>query len=187
MLFGKKLLLWISLGMLFLPSKTENKITILDKEAEINIHLASKDITGSIGGLTTKVFFDPDKLYNSYVHADLKTESVRTGSKIRDIKLMSKKFLYKKKFPTISFRSTKIMEMDHGYIVNGKLTIRDVTKKVSLDIMYSEGIIAGFASINLMDFGIEMTDLRRENKLDVYIKVPVNRHAKQADATDLDN
>ncbi|NAS30636.1 hypothetical protein GTQ40_06610 [Flavobacteriaceae bacterium R38] len=175
MLFGKNLLVCISSGILLLTPVKEQKIKILDDQAIINLHLASKDITGSVGGLITDVYFDPENLHKSFVKAELSTQTISTGNKLRDIKLMSKKFLNKKKYEKITFKSKKIVAVDNGYIINGEINIKGIVKPTAIDAVYSEGVIVAFASINLMDYDIEFSDKRNENKLDIYIKLRVLR------------
>jgi len=182
MLFGKKLLVLIIPGILFFTSVKEQKIKILDEQAIINLHLASKDITGSVGGLKTNVFFDPENLQESFIKAELSTQTISTGNKLRDIKLMSKRFLNKKKYDKIHFKSKNIVAINNGYIINGEMTIKNITKPVAIDAVYSEGVIAAFASINLMDYDIKMSNKRNENKLDIYIKLRVLRDGMVAES-----
>ena len=173
MILGKKLLLFAGVGILSFSSFFNNKLKILESESSIRFHLVSKDITGSIGGLVTTADFDPENLHTSWVKAEVSVESFTTGNKIRDIKFFSKRFLDKKNFKKITFKSTKIVGMDHGYIVIGDLTIKNVTKQIALDLIYSEGIVAGVASINLKDFDMQVSEKRNENKLDVYMDIRV--------------
>ncbi len=173
MILGKKLLLVIGAGLLSFTTTKQYNIKVVEAESTINLHLASKDITGSINGLTTSTNFDPENLHTSWIKAEVSTETFSTGNVIRDLKLLSKKYLNKKKHEKITFKSTKIVEMDHGYIVTGMLTIKEVTKSMSFDLVYSEGIVAGIGSINLMDFKINMSEKRNENKLDIYLNIRV--------------
>ena len=79
--------------------------------------------------------------------------------------MLSADFLEVEKFPTASFRSTKVEEVESGvYRVTGDLTVHGVTKSVILNVVYEGtgkdpwgGERAGFSgstTIDRKDFGL---------------------------------
>src|SRR5262249_6504936 len=63
--------------------------------------------------------------------------SIDTGVADRDTHLRSPDFFDVEKFPELRFRSKRIEQIDDArYRVVGDLTIRDVTREVSLDVQY---------------------------------------------------
>ncbi|MDQ3951219.1 MAG: YceI family protein, partial [Gemmatimonadota bacterium] len=63
------------------------------------------------------------------------TASVSTGDEKRDGHLRSPDFFDVGRYPNITFRSTRVeAKSDEAFRVVGDLTIRDVTRKVTLDV-----------------------------------------------------
>ena len=156
-----------------LPSFWGASFQILDAEARIHLHIPTDDITASIGGLKTDISFDPAHPDHFTMTAEVKVATLATGNAIRDIRYTSRKFLSRKKYPVIHFKSEKIQPVANGYLVTGLLKIKDTEKPMVLDLTYGNGVIQGVSSINLLDFGIPISEIRRENKLDVYLYLPV--------------
>ncbi len=74
---------------------------------------------------------DPER---SYVEVEMDAASIDTGNNDRDNHLRSDDFLNVEKFPTMRFRSTRVDDRGDGtLLVRGDLTVRDVTKTVSLE------------------------------------------------------
>ena len=77
---------------------------------------------------------------------------------------MSPDFLDAAKFPTITFKSTKIKKAGKAFKVTGDLTIRGVTKAVTLDVELSNALTNPWGKqvrgvkvkgkINRQDFGV---------------------------------
>ncbi|TME14612.1 MAG: YceI family protein, partial [Chloroflexi bacterium] len=93
------------------------------------------------------------------------TQTLITNDQRRDAHLKSPDFLNVEQFPTITFRSTRVELAAHDhYKMTGDLTIRNVTRPVTLDVVYSGqakdptgGVHAGFSaqtSINRKDWGL---------------------------------
>ena len=65
----------------------------------------------------------------------LKAASVDTRNNDRDNHLRSADFFDVEKWPDITFESTQIEEVaDNAYVISGHLTIRDVTKPVTIPL-----------------------------------------------------
>ena len=71
----------------------------------------------------------------STAQATIKTASIDTGTPDRDTHLVSGDFLEVEKFPTISFANAKVVsQKGTDFTVTGDLTIKDVTREVTLDV-----------------------------------------------------
>jgi polyisoprenoid-binding protein YceI len=67
----------------------------------------------------------------------VKTQSVDTGVAARDTHLRTAEFLDTAAFPQMTFKSERIIPAGKGiYKVTGKLTIKDVTRTVSIPVKY---------------------------------------------------
>ena len=70
---------------------------------------------------------------NSKVDVTIKTESVDTGVEDRNAHLRSGDFFEVEKYPTISFASTDVERDGDDWTITGDLTIKDVTKPVTIE------------------------------------------------------
>lgn len=66
--------------------------------------------------------------------------SINTDNEERDKHLRSADFFDALKFPKLTFKATKISKAGKGYKLKGELTIRGVTKDLTLDASVSEPI-----------------------------------------------
>ncbi len=96
--------------------------------------------------------------------ATVQVASVTTGSPDRDGHLRSADFFDAETFPTITFATTGVRADGDTYVLDGDLTIRDVTRAVSLPVEF-EGVAtdpfgnqrAGFSAstdVERDDFGL---------------------------------
>jgi polyisoprenoid-binding protein YceI len=100
-------------------------------------HLVVSSVEGRFKEASSKVKLDDADLTKSEVSVDINAASIDTGDAKRDDHLKSPEFFDAKKFPKLSFKSTKIVKAGTGYKLTGNLTIRDVTKAVTLDATLS--------------------------------------------------
>ena len=71
---------------------------------------------------------------DSSVEVSIEAASIDTGVEDRDEHLRSPDFLEAGKYPALTFESTAVRETGSGLEVDGDLTIRDVTKPVTLEV-----------------------------------------------------
>ena len=101
---------------------------------------------------------------DSSVTATIQAGSIDTNNSMRDDHIRSADFLDAANHPTLSFASSSIRHVDGQFVIDGDLTIRGVTKPVSLQVETPEfgpngqgGTKAGFSAtteINRHDFGV---------------------------------
>lgn len=72
----------------------------------------------------------------SSVELSIDTASVNTGADDRDGHLRSPDFLDVEAFPTITFQSTSVAQSGSAFELTGDLTVRGVTKPLTLDLEY---------------------------------------------------
>ncbi|MGB0678302.1 MAG: YceI family protein [Polyangiales bacterium] len=97
-------------------------------------HMMISNVQGTFADVTGEVRLDPKKLKQSSVQATIKVKSINTGDAKRDDHLRGKDFFDAKKFPTMTFRSTQVRKAGRGYAVKGELTIKGITKPVTLKV-----------------------------------------------------
>ena len=128
-------------------------------------HLVISTVTGLFKNYSVDVTTDGDDFSNAEVKVTVDTSSIDTGNDQRDQHLRSDDFFNAEKYPNITFESTGIKKVDEeNFILSGKLTMRDVTKPVDLNVTFG-GVAkdpygntkAGFevqGQVNRKDFGL---------------------------------
>lgn len=97
-------------------------------------HMMVSNVRGEFTKVSGTIKFDSANPANSTVEATIDAKSINTRETQRDVHLKSADFLDVEKFPTLTFRSTKVVPGSGGGKVTGDLTIHGVTHEVTLDV-----------------------------------------------------
>ena len=101
-------------------------------------YLVVATLRGSLGSVKGEMVLDEDNPSRSSVMASIDVASVHTGSRLRDAHLRSSDFFDAKRFPQITFRSSRVEKTDaRNFRVVGDLSIRGITKEVVLETAYN--------------------------------------------------
>jgi polyisoprenoid-binding protein YceI len=128
-------------------------------------HLGMMTVRGLFADVTATGFIDPDHPEASSVDVTIQTASIRTHNPQRDNDLRASNFLEADKYPTMTFKSTKIEAAGQDrFTMTGNLTIKGNTHPVTLSVVkYGEfndpnmGHRIGYSAegkINRKDFGM---------------------------------
>jgi polyisoprenoid-binding protein YceI len=99
-------------------------------------HLITK-VRGRFSDFEGTIAFDAEAPEHSSVTFTVQTSSIDTNSADRDAHLRSDDFFGVERFPTLTFVSTAITKTsDDEFAVEGDLTIRDTTRRVTLPVTY---------------------------------------------------
>ncbi len=98
-------------------------------------HMMISNVKGQFAKVTGALTLDESDLTNSRIEALIEADSITTRDNQRDAHLKSADFFHVEKFPTLSFKSTRVRVVGDGELaVEGELTIRDVTRKVLFSV-----------------------------------------------------
>ncbi|HZE37696.1 MAG TPA: YceI family protein [Stackebrandtia sp.] len=128
-------------------------------------HAMVTKVRGYFAEFNASGVLDADDPTRSTAEVTLKVASVDTGNEQRDGHLRTNDFFDAPNYPEITFRSTSIEAVDaEEFRLNGDLTIKDVTKPISIDLEYTGTAIDpygnrrigldGKATVNRRDFGV---------------------------------
>jgi polyisoprenoid-binding protein YceI len=141
-LFVKRIILLtttLALAMLATVTAYADPVTLMIDRAHSDVgfdvrHFFNK-VHGSFTDYSGTISYDPKNLTVSTVSVTIRDSSINTRNDRRDTHLRSDDFFAVEKFPTITFQSTKIVpgKDDKHFQVIGDLTMRGVTKSVTLD------------------------------------------------------
>ena len=127
-------------------------------------HLVISNVRGNFTDFSGTIIYDPIELAKSSVDVTIKTASINTDNPDRDKHLKSPDFFDVEKFPEITFKSDRIEKKGEKFVAAGKLTMRDVTKEVTISFEFLGTAkdpwgsfrmgIEGATSVNRQDYGI---------------------------------
>ena len=125
-------------------------------------HMGLIEVPGFFRDFTGKVDYNDADVTKSSVEFSAKVTSVDTGVAGRDGHLRRADFFDVEKFPDLTFKSTKVTKKGKNLIVTGDLTMRGVTKPVSIPFTITGFLpgerprmgITGETTINRRDFGV---------------------------------
>jgi polyisoprenoid-binding protein YceI len=119
------------------------------------------NVKGTFEKFKGTVDIDETDISKSRADVSIETASINTGIDKRDDDLRSSSFFDVAKFPTMTFVSTTVDVGTDSLKVIGDLTIKDVTKQVTLTIKDPESLQGGpkpgaiaTAKVNRQDFGV---------------------------------
>ena len=102
-------------------------------------HMMVSNVGGSFHDVKATVDLDDKNLTKSTIEFTIAASSIDTQNADRDKHLKSPDFFDVTKFPNLTFKSTKIVAAGKNkFKVTGDLTIRDMTKPVTLDITLTD-------------------------------------------------
>jgi polyisoprenoid-binding protein YceI len=129
-------------------------------------HMMVSTVRGEFQKVSGSVFLDENDLTQSSVNVNIDPASINTRDAKRDGHLKSPDFFDVQKFPTLTFKSTKVEKAKSGKLkVTGDLTLHGVTRPVTLEVdsiakaqknpwgQWVRGISAT-GKINRKDFGL---------------------------------
>lgn len=126
-------------------------------------HMVVAKVRGRFNAFEGTIVTAEDPLESS-VEATIQAASIDTNQEQRDAHVRSADFLDVERYPTITFQSTGLRPAGDRYALDGELTIRGVTRPVTLDLELNGftsdpygGTRVGFsarAEINRQDFGV---------------------------------
>lgn len=128
-------------------------------------HMMVTDVRGHLKNIEGFLEFDPEKPEEAYTEVRIYAQNLCTHEEERDTHLRSDHFLDVKNHPLIEFRSTNVVPIGkYQYKVIGSLTIRGVTRMVTLGVRFNGKVHSPFDDfrigfyaetvINRHDFGV---------------------------------
>jgi polyisoprenoid-binding protein YceI len=147
-------------------------------------HMMLTDVTGSLGRVSGTADLDDKDVTKSKVELTIDV-APDTQEPKRDDHLKSADFFDVQKFPQAKFKSKKVEKNGEGLKVTGDLTLRDVTKEVTLEVTMlpevqnpfsktaTRGVIAS-GTLNRLDWGLKWNMPMANNGVVVANEVKLN-------------
>ena len=128
-------------------------------------HAMVTKVRGSFNEFEGSGHFDAENPANSHLALTIQANSIDTHNEDRDGHLKSNDFFDMETYPEIKFASTAVEKVDDdNYRVTGDLTIKNVTKPVTVDFEYTGTAVdpfqnqrigfEGSTTVNRKDWGV---------------------------------
>lgn len=124
-------------------------------------------VRGQFGDFSGTILIDPENHGKSRIDVEVKVASINTNNRQRDNHLRSEEFFSAKKYPVMTFKTANVKQVkDNLYELEGKLTVKDVTKDVVVPFIYygvkdnplnPKQLVAGFEgkfTIDRLDYNV---------------------------------
>ncbi|HEX9614137.1 MAG TPA: YceI family protein [Bacteroidota bacterium] len=162
-------------------------------------HLVVSTVTGHFGSFDATIESEKEDFSDAKISFEADVASVNTKNEQRDGHLKSADFFDAQSHPKLSFVSTSVKSIsDYELKITGNLTLRGVTKEITLDAVYN-GTVAGFggaqvagfeiaAKLNRFDYGLQWNALTEaggvvvSNEVKIEILAEFNKAHKSAKA-----
>ena len=101
-------------------------------------HLVISEVEGQFKTFSGTVTSAKEDFSDAKIDFTIDVNSINTDNEGRDKHLKSDDFFNAEKFPNMTFKGISLKKVSgKNYILEGDLTIRDVTKRVKLDVVYN--------------------------------------------------
>lgn len=128
-------------------------------------HMLISEVTGTFKDFDIVFQSAKDDFSDASIEAVTKVSSINTDHERRDNHLKSDDFFNAEQFPEIRFKSTSVEKVDDkNYKIHGDMTIRNVTKRLTLDAVLNGKLRLGKAermgwkatlTIDRFDYGLK--------------------------------
>jgi polyisoprenoid-binding protein YceI len=156
-------------------------------------HLVASKVRGNFTDFSGVITVG-DSLETTSVEATVQAKSITTNNDMRDNHLRSVDFLEEEKYPTLTFKSTKITSKGgNEFKLVADVTVKGITKSITFDLEFlgegpsmSEGVtVAGFEAkgeIDRRDFGMNFENSLENGSLIVGNKIGIEFEIESARA-----
>jgi len=144
---------------------------------------SSVAIKGTFDKWNASLTFSSTDVSSAVLQIEIQADSVETGSGMKNNKLKGKDFFDVKNSPTITFKSTKVVQTGpNTFDVEGDFTIRGVTKSEKLTVTdngkgTSSGSIDGTMAFDRKDYGMNsnIPFIKIANRVEVNVSLKWKR------------
>ena len=157
----------VVLAALAATSTAADKYTVDPSHSSIGFavrHMVVSKVKGYFNEYTAMILYDDKDTTKSSVEVTIKTASIDTRDAKRDEHLRTPDFFDAAKYPEITFKSKRIEKSGDGFVAVGDLTMRGVTKEISITFTLAGVVtdpwgntrlgLSGGTKLNRQDYGI---------------------------------
>jgi polyisoprenoid-binding protein YceI len=164
----KKIFLSLAITAIGFAASAQSKWNVDQTHSNVKFsvsHMVISEVEGSFSDFDGTLEAPGADFNNATIEFSVNIGSINTNSEQRDGHLKSADFFDAAKYPAMTFKSASFRKTTgNNYVLDGSLTIKGVTKKVTFDVTYGGTVKdpygntkAGFkakGSIKRMDYGL---------------------------------
>lgn len=165
----KRALIFFTVTILAIGSFAQDKWTIDPAHSSLNFNISHSGISmvnGKFTDYTGDLTIKGEDFESANIDFTIQVASLNTNVEMRDNHLRSADFFEVETYPTMTFKSTKVLATGKPdyYLLHGKLKIKDVTKDVIFDVKYGGKVasdegekigVKATTTINRFDYNID--------------------------------
>ena len=113
-------------------------VDVVHSSVTFNVtHLSISEVEGTFKVYSGTIQSSTNDFADAAIEFSIDVNSINTDNGMRDKHLKSDDFFNAEKYPQMSFKSTAWKKIEgKNYLLEGELTIRDVTKPVKFNVVY---------------------------------------------------
>ncbi len=117
-------------------------------------HMVISTVVGSFKTFDASILINGEDFSDAIIRFEANINSINTKNEQRDAHLKSADFFDAENHPKMTFESTSVKKIsDFELQAKGNLTLRGVTKEVTLDVIYN-GTVSGFGGSEIAGFEV---------------------------------
>lgn len=169
------MLLTLALALPFAASAADYTVQPAASTLGFSDTFQGETFNGHFGRWTAAISYDAANLAGSKFDVDVDLASAKTGDNDRDGALPGEDFFDVAKFPKAHFVTTGFRQNGAQVIADGKLTLRGVTRPVSLQVTFkpqgSGATLDVAGSVKRLDFGVGGGDYADTSVIGADVKI----------------
>jgi len=151
---------------------------VISGSTDFSVKFILGTCNGTFDGPKGTAIFDPNHLNASSFNLTIAVNSFHTNSNGRDKDMKSDKYFDVAKYPNIHFKSSKVEKKGDQYQAIGALTIRDISKTVTLPFDAKKNADGGYVisstfDINRLDYKVGESNWKLKDVVTVTIKAVI--------------
>jgi len=152
-----------TLAALSLPAQ---KVTLDPAHARLAFvvtHMTISQVDGNFGKFNVNLDFTHPDFSDAKFTLSADVNSINTGVEMRDNHLKGADFFDVEKYPALNFTTTSISKgQDGNYTLTGDLTLRGITKSVTLNVKYNGSVVNPMSKKTVYGFTVTGTIKRSD-------------------------
>lgn len=147
-----------TLVLIFCSSLQAQNISLNNSLSTINFQIKNAGfwVDGNLPNYTVEGNFDLNSLSDSHIKATVEVNTISTGINKRDSHLKNEDYFETSKYPQMIINSSSLEKTNTGFNLIGSLTIKDVTKNITIPFTYdsSSKKMVGKFQINRLHYNV---------------------------------
>lgn len=148
---------------------------IVSGSTDFSVKFVLGTCKGTFDAPKGSVVFDPEHVNSSSFNLSVAANTFKTNSNARDKDMKSDKYFDVAKYPEIRFKSSKIEKKGDQFQATGTLTIKDVSKTVTIPFEAKKNNDGGYAlsgtfELNRLDYKVGESNWKLKDIVTVTVK-----------------